>query len=172
MNPAAEPVDRYDFYRYHPGFWKPITSLAWGLRVSYHADHETAAGGEDGALLAPGVRHRQSKIDNWHELINQADMLREKGMGNYRDLLVAMAKNPAMIGYDNCDNTAMRSTVKAGAGVARTVQPGRGYGWASQLHGDRRPGGSRAFTGWTIAERRGRLITVGPGIRIPRGRSR
>jgi len=47
----------------------------------------------------------QSKIDNWHELINQADMLREKGMGNYRDLLVALAKNPAMIYWlDNCDN--------------------------------------------------------------------
>ena len=59
VNPAAEPVDRYDFYRYHPGFWKPITSPGMGAPlVSYHADHETAAGGEDGALLAPGVRHR------------------------------------------------------------------------------------------------------------------
>ena len=30
VNPAAEPVDRYDFYRYHPGFWKPITSPGMG----------------------------------------------------------------------------------------------------------------------------------------------
>ena len=34
----------------------------------------------------------QSKIDNWHELINQVDMFRGYALGNYRDLLVALAR--------------------------------------------------------------------------------
>jgi hypothetical protein len=32
-------------------------------------------------------------------------MFREKGMGNYRDLLATLAKNPTMVYWlDNCDN--------------------------------------------------------------------
>ena len=60
VNPEAEPVDRYDFLPVPPRVLE-AHHLSWhgGLRVvSYHAEHETAAGGEDGALLAPGVRHR------------------------------------------------------------------------------------------------------------------
>ena len=59
LNPERHPVDRHDFMRYHPGFWRPITSAGHGGRrvVSYHDHHPTAAGREDGAVLAPGVRH-------------------------------------------------------------------------------------------------------------------
>ena len=33
------------------------------------------------------------------------DMFREKGIGSYRNLLVSLAKDPAMIYWlDNCDN--------------------------------------------------------------------
>ncbi|MCH8194130.1 MAG: DUF819 family protein, partial [Planctomycetes bacterium] len=45
------------------------------------------------------------KVDHYHEVITQIDMFREKGMGSYRELLLALAKNPAMIFWlDNCDN--------------------------------------------------------------------
>ena len=83
--------------------------LSWhgyGRVVSYHADHQPL---EEKMVLfwhqvfATG----QSKIDHWHELISQVDMFREKGMGSYRDLLVALAQDPAMIYWlDNCDNHA------------------------------------------------------------------
>ena len=172
MNPAAEPVDRYDFYRYHPGFWKPITSLAWGLRVvSYHADHETAAGGEDGALLArcsPPVSRRSITGTSF---INQADMLREKGMGNYRDLLVALAKNPAMIYWlDNCDNHGHAVNENWGRELLELFSLGAGYGWASQLHGDRRPGGLPGLHRLDHrAARRAATITGGTGnLEYPR----
>ena len=97
LNPDAEPVDRHDFYRYHPGFWKPITSPGMGGAAWFHTMLTTKRPLEEKMVLfwhqvfATG----QSKIDNWHELINQADMLREHGMGDYRALLVALAKNPA-----------------------------------------------------------------------------
>ena len=64
----------------------------------------------------------QSKIDHWHELITQVDMFREHAMGNYRDLLVALAKNPAMIYWlDNCDNHAPCGQRKLGPGAAGAV---------------------------------------------------
>ena len=59
VNPEAEPVDRHDLPV--PPRLLEAHYLSWhgGLSmVSYHADHKTAAGGEDGALLAPDVRHR------------------------------------------------------------------------------------------------------------------
>ena len=143
VNPTAEPVDRHDFYRYHPGFWKPITSPGMGGSAWFHTMLTTKRPLEEKMVLfwhhvfATG----QSKIDNWHELINQADMLREKGMGNYRDLLVALAKNPAMIYWlDNCDNHGHAVNENWGRELLELFSLG-GYGWASQLHGDRRPGG-------------------------------
>src|SRR6516165_6843464 len=79
LNSDAEPVDRHDFYRYHPGFWKPITSPGMGSAAWFHTMLNTKRPLEEKMVLfwhqvfATG----QSKIDNWHELINQADMLRE-----------------------------------------------------------------------------------------------
>ena len=95
----------------------------------------------------------QSKIDNWHELINQADMLREKGMGNYRDLLVALAKNPAMIYWlDNCDNHGHAVNENWGRELLELFSLGVGMdGHPNYTETDVREA-SRAFTGWTIAQ--------------------
>jgi hypothetical protein len=109
LNPDAEPVDRYDFLRYQPGFWKPVTSPGMGMASWFYTMLNTKRPLEEKMVLfwhhifATG----QSKIDNWHEIISQVDMFREQGMGSYRDLLVALAKDPAMIYWlDNCDNHA------------------------------------------------------------------
>ena len=83
LNPEAEPVDRYEFLRYHPGFWKPITSPGMGSAAWFHTMLNTQRPLEEKMVLfwhqvfATG----QSKIDHWHELIAQADMFREHGPG-------------------------------------------------------------------------------------------
>ena len=98
VNPEAEPVDRYEFLRYLPAFWKPVTSPSMGMAAWFHTMLTTKRPLEEKMVLfwhqvfATG----QSKIDHWHELISQVDMFREKGMGSYRDLLVALAQDPAM----------------------------------------------------------------------------
>ena len=99
VNPEAEPVDRYEFLRYLPAFWKPVTSPGMGMAAWFHTMLTTKRPLEEKMVLfwhqvfATG----QSKIDHWHELIKQVDMFREKGMGSYRDLLVvALAQDPAM----------------------------------------------------------------------------
>jgi uncharacterized protein (DUF1800 family) len=46
-----------------------------------------------------------SKVDNYDQLLTQIKLFRDKGMGNYRDLLLDVAKNPTMIFWlDNQQN--------------------------------------------------------------------
>ena len=150
VNPDADPVDRYDFLRYHPGFWKPITSPGMGSAAWFHTMLNTKRPLEEKMVLfwhqvfATG----QSKIDNWHELIAQADMLRERGMGNYRELLVALAKNPAMIYWlDNCDNHSYAVNENWGRELLELFSMGVGNYSETDVRE-----ASRAFTGWTIAQ--------------------
>jgi hypothetical protein len=149
LNPEAEPVDRYEFLRYHPGFWKPITSPGMGSAAWFHTMLNTQRPLEEKMVLfwhqvfATG----QSKIDHWHELISQADMFREKGMGSYRDLLVELAKNPAMIYWlDNCDNHGYAVNENWGRELLELFSLGVGNYTETDVRE-----ASRAFTGWTIA---------------------
>ena len=99
VRPEAERADRLEFLRYHPGFYRPITSPGMGSAAWLYDLIHTPRPLEEKIVLfwhhvfATG----QSKIDNYNVLIAQVDMFREKGMGNYRDLLVALAKDPAMV---------------------------------------------------------------------------
>jgi hypothetical protein len=149
LNPEADPVDRYEFLRYHPGFWKPITSPGMGSAAWFHTMLNTQRPLEEKMVLfwhqvfATG----QSKIDHWHELITQADMLRDMGMGSYRDLLVALAKNPAMIYWlDNCDNHGHAVNENWGRELLELFSMGVGNYTETDVRE-----ASRAFTGWTIA---------------------
>jgi hypothetical protein len=149
LNPETEAVDRYVFLRYHPGFWKPITSPGMGSAAWFYTMLNTKRPLEEKMVLfwhqvfATG----QSKIDHWHELITQVDMLREQGMGNYRDLLVALAKNPAMIYWlDNCDNHAHAVNENWGRELLELFSMGVGNYTETDVRE-----ASRAFTGWTIA---------------------
>src|SRR6516225_1242560 len=46
-----------------------------------------------------------SKVDNYDQMLEQIDLFRNYGMGNYRDLLLKVAKNPSMIFWlDNNQN--------------------------------------------------------------------
>jgi len=149
LNPEAEPVDRYEFLRYHPGFWKPITSPGMGSAAWFHTMLNTRRPLEEKMVLfwhqvfATG----QSKIDHWHELIAQVDMFRDKGMGSYRELLVELAKNPAMIYWlDNCDNHGYAVNENWGRELLELFSMGVGNYTETDVRE-----ASRAFTGWTIS---------------------
>jgi hypothetical protein len=148
LNPDAEPVDRYEFLRYQPGFWKPVTSPGMGMAAWFHTMLNTQRPLEEKMVLfwhqlfATG----QSKIDHWHELIAQVDMFREHAIGNYRDLLVALAKDPAMIYWlDNCDNHAHAVNENWGRELLELFSMGVGNFSETDVRE-----ASRAFTGWTI----------------------
>ncbi len=146
---GQEPVDRYVFLRYQPGFWKPVTSPGMGSATwLYHLTNTRAPLEEKVALLWHHVfATGQSKIDNYDEMTDQIDLFREKGMGNYRELLMEVSRNPAMIYWlDNCDNHAYAVNENWGRELLELFSMGVGNYTEDDVQEC-----SRAFTGWTIA---------------------
>ena len=87
-----------------------------------------------------------SKVDNYDQLLAQIAMFREKGMGNYRELLLELAKNPAMIFWlDNNENHKTAVNENWGRELLELFSLGVG----NYTEVDVREA-SRAFTGWTF----------------------
>ena len=94
-----------------------------------------------------------AKVDNSDELVEQVAMFRDRGMGNYKDLLVEVAKSPAMIFWlDNNENH--RDGVNENWGRELLELFSMGVGNYSEI--DVREC-ARSFTGWTISPRLPRL---------------
>ncbi len=87
-----------------------------------------------------------SKIDNGDKMMEQLVMLRSHGVGNYKDMLIELSKNPAMIFWlDNNENH--RDAVNENWGRELLELFSMGVGNYTEV--DVREA-SRAFTGWTI----------------------
>ncbi|MEK7814931.1 MAG: DUF1800 domain-containing protein [Chloroflexota bacterium] len=94
-----------------------------------------------------------SKVDNCDQLLEQLDMFRQYGLGDYRQMLVELAKNPAMIFWlDNNENH--REAVNENWG--RELLELFSMGVSNYTEVDVREA-SRAFTGWTITPKIPRL---------------
>ena len=100
LNTEAQPaLDRYELVRYHPWTWKPGTlpgmgSVEWlWFMVNTKRPLEEKMTLFWHHLFATGV----SKVDHYDEITMMVAEFREKGMASYKDLLMSMAKNPAMI---------------------------------------------------------------------------
>ena len=93
-------------------------------------------------IFATGV----SKVDHYDDVMDMIVKFREKGMGDFRELLVEMAKDPAMIYWlDNCENHADAVNENWGRELLELFSMGVG----NYTEVDVREC-SRAFTGWTI----------------------
>ena len=143
-----EPVDRFDLLRYHPWTWRPGTLPGMGAAEWMHYLISTKRPLEEKMVLfwhqlfATGV----AKVDHYDEVNDMIIMFREKGMGNYRELLAALAKNPAMIYWlDNCENHADAVNENWGRELLELFSLGVGNYTEEDVREC-----SRAFTGWTI----------------------
>ena len=143
-----EPVDKLDLQRYHGWTWKPGTLQGMGAAEWMYYLLNTQRPLEEKMTLfwhqvfATGV----SKVDHYDELMDQTDLFREMGMGSYRDLLLAMAKDPAMIYWlDNNENHKNAVNENWGRELLELFSMGVG----NYTEVDVRES-SRAFTGWTI----------------------
>jgi uncharacterized protein (DUF1800 family) len=87
-----------------------------------------------------------SKVDNYDQLLTQINLFREKGMGNYRDLLLDVAKNPTMIFWlDNQQNHGNAVNENWGRELLELFSLGAGNYTETDVREC-----SRAFTGWTF----------------------
>ena len=128
-----EPVDIYEFLRYYHLQWKPGTlggigqsSWVWRM-VNTKAPLQEKVCLFWHQIFATGV----SKVDHYDEITDMIDMFREKGMGKYRDLLLEVAKSPAMLFWlDNNENHATAVNENWGRELLELFSMG-----VKQLHG-------------------------------------
>ena len=145
---GREAVDIYEFLRYHHSQWKPGTMGGLGNSSWVWRMINTKTPLQEKMCLfwhqifATGV----SKVDHYDEIIDMVDMFRERGLGRYRDLLVEVARNPAMIFWlDNNENHADAVNENWGRELLELFTMGVGNYTETDVRE-----ASRAFTGWTI----------------------
>ncbi len=150
LDPAAHgvaPVDPYLLFRYHPMVEAPGAPPYGQMNFMYHMISTERPLEEKMVLFwhmlfATG----NSKIDNPTEMVRQIGMFREHGLGNYRDLLVRLAKDPAMIFWlDNNMSHKHAPNENWGRELLELFSMGQG-----NYSEDDVKMASRAFTGWTI----------------------
>jgi hypothetical protein len=149
LNPQPQELaDRDEMMRYHPWVWRPGTLPGMGAAEWLHDMVNTENPLEEKMALfwhqvfATGV----SKVDHYDDVMDMIFKFREKGLGDFRELLLEMAQDPAMIYWlDNCDNHANAVNENWGRELLELFSMGVG----SYTEVDVREC-SRAFTGWTI----------------------
>ena len=142
------PVDPYTLLRYQPasllpGGQPPMGNVNW----MYHLVNTKRPLEEKMALFWHHVfATGNSKVDNYDQLLEQINLFREHGMGNYGDLLSEVAKNPTMIFWlDNQQNHGTAVNENWGRELLELFSLGVG----NYTEKDVREA-SRAFTGWTF----------------------
>jgi hypothetical protein len=150
VNPETQPsADIYDLLRYKPqsllpGGMPPAAQMNW----LYHMVNTKRPLEEKMALFWHHVfATGNSKVDNGDALLTQIYLFREKGLGNYRDLLLDVAKNPTMIFWlDNQQNHGTAVNENWGRELLELFSLGAGNYTEKDVREC-----SRAFTGWTFA---------------------
>ena len=156
LHPETQPpVDAYSLMRYQPaallpGGQPPMGNVNWMFylvntkrpleeKIALFWHHVFATG--------------NAKVDNYDQLLEQIKLFRDMGMGNYRDLMVELAKNPSMIFWlDNNENHGNAVNENWGRELLELFSMGVG----NYTEKDVREA-SRAFTGWTFETKIPRL---------------
>ena len=149
LNPEDQPaIDDELMYRYFPGYEgalaPPINQANWVYRmINTKRPLEEKMALFWHQLFATG----NSKVDNPPEMTQQIAMFREYGLGSFKDLLVELAKSPAMIFWlDNHGNHNGAINENWGRELMELFSLGVGNYSEHDIKE-----ASRAFTGWTIA---------------------
>ena len=150
LDTDAEPAsDRFTMMRFQPQFYKPGTIQGMGGAEWVHNMVNTKRPLEEKmalfwhGLFAAGV----SKVDHYDEVMTMVYKFRKYGLGDYRELLLQMARDPSMIYWlDNCENHADAVNENWGRELLELFSMGVGNYTEVDVRDC-----SRAFTGWTFA---------------------
>ena len=156
LNPETQPpVDPYMLLRHQPAALLPGGQPPMGnVNYMYYLVNTKRPLEEKMALFWHSVfATGNSKVDNYDQLLEQIDLFRKRGMGNYRDLLLTIAKNPTMMFWlDNNQNHGTAVNENWGRELLELFSLGAG----NYTEVDVREA-SRAFTGWTFETKLPRL---------------
>jgi hypothetical protein len=150
-----EPVDAYTLLRYQPAALLPGGQPPMGnVNYMFYLVNTKRPLEEKIALFWHHVfATGNSKVDNYDQMLEQINLFRQLGMGNYRELLVELATNPTMIFWlDNNENHGNAVNENWGRELLELFSLGVG----NYTEKDVREA-SRAFTGWTFETKIPRL---------------
>src|SRR5207249_4558668 len=149
LHPETQPpVDAYELLRYQPasllpGGQPPMGNVNW----MYYLVNTKRPLEEKMALFWHHVfATGNSKVDNYDQLLEQIELLRENGMGNYREMLSKISRNPTiMFWLDNQQNHRTAVNENWGRELLELFSLGAGNYTETDVREC-----SRAFTGWTF----------------------
>ena len=94
----------------------------------------------------------QAKVEHSLQLALQIDLFRRHGLGSFRDLLLELSRDPAMVYYlDNVDNHKDSINENYGRELLELFSMGVGKDGLENYTEDDVKACSRAFTGWNVA---------------------
>src|SRR3954469_15680573 len=156
LNPETQPeVDAYTLLRYQPasllpGGQPPMGNVHW---LFYLVNTGRPLEEKMALFWHHGFATGNSKVDNYDQLLEQIELLRRNGMGNYRELLSKISHNPTMMFWlDNNQNHGTAVNENWGRELLELFSLGAG----NYTEKDVREA-SRAFTGWTFETKLPRL---------------
>ena len=148
LDPESQPeVDMYPLYRRLPQAEHPWNVMHAQTDWMYRMLNTRRPLQEKMALFWHYVfATAASKVEHIGQMANQAALFREHGMGNYRDLLVEIARDPAMIFWlDNQDNHKRAPNENWGRELLELFSMGVSNYTEEDVYEC-----SRAFTGWSF----------------------
>ncbi len=146
---VAPPADEQVLLRYQPGTMCPGGGGPMGkANWMYHMLNTGRVLEEKMVLFWHQVfATGNAKVDSQTQMLEQIAMFRRHGLGNYRDLLMALARDPSMIFWlDNNENHKHAVNENWGRELLELFSMGVG----NYTEEDVREA-SRSFTGWTMA---------------------
>ena len=154
LNPGDDPgIDEDLMYRAYPSYFDtaaietPQTEIVYRMINNKHQLREKMALFWH-MLLCAG----DNKVDNARTTAMQYATFREKGMGNFKDLLMWLSTDPAMLYYlDNIESHKVAVNENYGRELLELFSMGVGKDGEINYTEDDVKACARAFTGWNLA---------------------
>tara|TARA_B110001454_G_scaffold42720_1_gene41908 strand:+ start:635 stop:2056 length:1422 start_codon:yes stop_codon:yes gene_type:complete len=143
-------ISKHLINRYQPDYGSPMGNSSNGASWLYKMIWSDSPFKEKISLFWHGIfATGYAKLANGIVLHDQIKMFSKFGLGNYKDLLIQLSKDPAMIIWlDNCESHKGAVNENYGRELLELFSMGTGNYTEKDIKE-----ASRAFTGWTIANK-------------------
>ena len=166
LNPAEDPGIEEDLmYRAYPSYFDKAAIETGQTEIVYRMINNKHQLKEKIALFWHTILCAgDNKVDNARTTSMQYDAFREKGMGNFKELLMWLSRDPAMLYYlDNIESHKTAVNENYGRELLELFSLGVGMDNDFNYTEDDVKACARAFTGWNLAP----TIPVFPYGRTP-----
>jgi uncharacterized protein (DUF1800 family) len=166
LNPSDDPGIEEDLmYRAYPSYFDKAAIETGQTEIIYKMINNKHQLKEKMALFWHTILCAgDNKVDNARTTVIQYDKFREQGMGNFKDLLLMLSTDPAMLYYlDNIESHKVAVNENYGRELLELFSLGVGMDGDFNYTEDDVKACARAFTGWNLAP----TIPVFPNGRTP-----